>query len=76
MRKNDNCDDPPCWNDLDVLKECPGRRCPTEKQQCTHDLPNHNRTAFICKNKDSKEPEYDPNSWCRDPPCCILLKRK
>ena len=69
LRRNDDCDDPPCWNDIDVLKKCPGRRCPTEGQQCTVDFPSYNRTGYICKNKDHKEPDWDPNSWCRDPPC-------
>ena len=69
MRKNDNCDDPPCWNKIDVLEKCPGRRCPTPGQQCTSGFDTYNRTGYVCKDQDHKEPLNNPPEWCRDPPC-------
>ena len=34
MRKNDKCDNPPCWNKIPLLEKCKGVRCPTKGQQC------------------------------------------
>ena len=29
MDTNNDCKTPPCWNKCQILKKCPGKRCPT-----------------------------------------------
>ena len=72
VNKDENCLEPPCWNDVDILEKCPSRRCPTPGQVCTAGFDKYNRTAYICKDQDDKNPKDNPTEWCRNPPCWHL----
>ena len=68
MRKNDKCDNPPCWNKIPLLEKCKGVRCPTKGQQCALGGDKYNLVGFECKD----EKNLNSNNYlehCQNPPC-------
>lgn len=68
MDKNEHCDKPPCWNKIPILKKCPGKKCPTENQQCKLQFNDYNLPGFHCRN--------EVNEDCLNPPCWYKINNE